>query len=459
MKKVIKLNEINLKNIVKSIVEQVEGEDTITISPDEYLQILKMASYNAKGVSKIPKFRNKKIIINGNLDVSGKPINSLEGVVQVNGRLNISNTNISDISKIIVTGSISDWGSGVAKLREKRRREEKIAEAKYRRESMDFAVDADTPTSNRANAIFNHIISSERLSEDQYLDSKGEERLLELYNILDNLENKLSDYESQGNNTDEIEVDIQSIEDEIEEMENKFSIYHLVPDGDHYEMERFEIVGYDDLEGQTYATGDENDAEQSAKDSIRSLIDDVGYDGYSDWVLEDNIDKDKVEDYARDRYDYDVRESPESYFDDDDYELSDEQEKEKERLEAKIAELEEKQNNLEHEIEEPSDYSDAYDEVQEEIDNLQEILDEMEPDKEPTEEMIDDKVQEMVDDALRDPVSWLKDGGYEIKDFIDEDSMVDYIFDSDGYGTISSYDGNFDIYNINATDYYVFRLD
>jgi DNA repair exonuclease SbcCD ATPase subunit len=154
-----------------------------------------------------------------------------------------------------------------------------------------------------------------------------------------------------------------------------------------------------------------------------------------------------------------VRDNPESHFDDDDYELSDEQEAEKERIEAKIAELEEKQNNLEHEIEEPSDYSDAYDEVQEEIDNLQEILDETEPDKEPTEEMIDNKVQELVDRALNDPVSWLKDWGYEIKDFIDEDSMVDYIFNSDGYSSMSSYDGDYDIQNVNGRDYYVFRLE
>ena len=213
------------------------------------------------------------------------------------------------------------------------------------------------------------------------------------------------------------------------------------------------------MEVQSYCSGDYREAEQSAKDSIRSLIDDVGYDGYSDWVLEDNIDKDRVEDYARDFYDNDVRESPESHFDDDDYELSGEQEAEKERIEAKIAELEEKQNNLEHEIEEPSDYSDAYDEVQEEIDNLQEILDEMEPDKEPTEEMIDNKVNELVDEAMGNPVGWLKDWGYEIKDFIDEDSMVDYIFDSDGFTSMSTYDGDYDTVYVNEVEYYVFRLD
>jgi len=449
----------NFKKLVQKILEQTEEDQWIKIEPEKYLDILKAASYNARAVSKLPKFRNKKIWILGNLDLRGKQISSLDGVYFVQGRLDISNTNISNIDHIQVNGSVSDWGSGVQKLREKRIKQQKMSDAKERREQMDYALDANTDTSNRARAIFDHIVSDERLSSDQYLTDEDEKRMNELYMILENLSDKREEYNQQGLDTDEIDTDEEVTQDEIDELESRFSIYHLIPDGEHYELQRFEIIGYDDLEGQTYCAGDYREAEQSAKDSIRSLIDDVGYDGYSDWVLEDNIDKDKVEDYARDFYDNDVRENPESHFDDDDYELSNEQEEEKERLEAKIAELEEKQNNLEHEIEEPSDYSQAYDEVQEEIDNLQEILDEMEPDKEPSEEMIDDKVQELVDQALNDPVSWLKDWGYEIKHFIDEDSMVDYIYDSDGFTSFSSYDGDYNTVYVNEVEYYVFRLD
>ena len=457
MRKVYRINESELKNLIRTIVEQ--SEEWVKIPSKEYLELLKFTSNNIKAVSKLPKFKNKKIWIVGNLDLRHKPINSLEGIDYIEGDLDISYTDIADVSKVQVQGRISDWYSGVWKIKQKKIKDGKLAEAKYRREQMDYALEANTSESNRARAIFEHIIRDEGLSEDDYLDNTGEQRLLELYVGLADLEDRQQELESQGIDTEDIEGQIELTEQQIEEMEGKFIVYHLIPDGSHYELDAFDIVGYDDLEGQRYAAGTEDEAEDSAKDSIRSLIDDVGYDGYSDWVLEDNIDKDRVEDYARDFYDNDVRESPESHFDDDDYELSDEQEAEKERIEAKIAELEEKQNNLEHEIEEPSDYSDAYDEVQEEIDNLQEILDEIEPDKEPTEEMIDNKVQELVDRALNDPVSWLKDWGYEIKDFIDEDSMVDYIFDSDGYSSMSSYDGDYDIENINGRDYYVFRLE
>lgn len=458
MKKVFRIKESYLKNIIRNIVEQTEDE-WVKIPAEEYINLLKFTSNNTKAITKLPKFKNKKIWIVGNLSVNNLPITSLDGVGYVQGNLDISYTNINDVSNITVTGYTRDWNSGAWKIQQKKIRDGKLADAKYRREQMDYALEADTSESNRVRAIFDHIISDEGLSEDDYLDDAGEQRLLQLYVGLGDLEDRQRELESQGVDTEDIESQIELTEQEIEEMESKFSVYHLIPDGSHYELDAFEVVGYDDLDGQRYAAGTEDEAEDSAKESIRSLMDDVGYDGYSEWVLEANIDKDRVEDYARDFYDNDVRESPESHFDDDDYELSDEQEAEKERIEAKIAELEEKQNNLEHEIEEPSDYSEAYDEVQEEIDNLQEILDEIEPDKEPTEEMIDNKVQELVDRALNDPVSWLKDWGYEIKDFIDEDSMVDYIFDSDGYSSMSSYDGDYDIENINGRDYYIFRLE
>jgi len=447
------------KSLVQKILEQTEEDQWIKIDSEKYMDILKAASYNTKAVSKLPKFKNKKIWIVGNLDLRGKEISSLEGIHYIQGRLDISNTNISNIDHIQVTGSVSDWGSGVSRIREQKIKNQKIADAKERREQRDYDLEANTNESNNARAIFEHKISDEGLSSDQYLTDEDEKRLNELYMILENLSDKRQEYDQQGLDTDEIDTDEEAAQDEIDELESRFSIYHLIPDGDHYELQRFEVVGFDDIEGQSYCSGDYREAERSAKDSIRSLIDDTGYEGYSDWVLEDNIDKDKVEDYARDFYDNDVRDNPESHFDDDDYELSDEQEAAKERLEAEIADLEEKQNNLEHEIEEPSDYSDAYDEVQEKIDNLQEMLDEMEPDKEPTEEMIENKVDELVDEAVNNPVSWLKDWGYEIKDFVDEDSMVDYVFDSDGFSTMSSYDGDYNTVYVNDVEYYVFRLD
>lgn len=458
MKKILRIKESDFKSSLKRLLEQNQEEEWIKISPEEYLDLLKLTSYYSGPITKFPKFRGKKIWITGNLNVSNLPIKSLEGINYIEGYLDISNTDISNISHIQSRGYTRDWNSGVSRIREIKIRNQKLSDAKDRREQRDFELEANTEESNCARALFDDLIYNENLDEDEYLDDEGENRLLQLYTILDNLNDKRQEYEEQGLDTDEIDTDEESTQDEIDELESRFSIYHLIPSGEHYELTRFEIIGYGDFEGMEYAVGDYEDAERSAIKSISNLIDDTGIDNYPEWVIENSIDSDKVEDYARSLYDDDVRESPDSYFNESDYELSSEQEEEKERLEAQLAELEEKQNNLEHEIEEPEDYSKAYDEVQEQIDEIESMIEDIEP-NEPSEEQIEDKIEELVDQALRDPISWLKDFGYSLKDFVDEDEMVKNIFDTDGLETLAHYDGSYDTQNVNGTEFYIFRLD
>ena len=44
-------------------------------------------------------------------------------------------------------------------------------------------------------------------------------------------------------------------------------------------------------------------------------------------------------------------------------------------------------------------------------------------------------------------------------DFIDTDSIVNTVISSDGYGyLLNSYDGNYETFDINGTEYYVMRV-
>ena len=64
------------------------------------------------------------------------------------------------------------------------------------------------------------------------------------------------------------------------------------------------------------------------------------------------------------------------------------------------------------------------------------------------------------DDVLYDPVNWLKDRGYEVKYYIDEDKLAQGLVDSDGWGIMNSYDGNYyGPYDINGNDYYIMRMN
>ena len=77
----------------------------------------------------------------------------------------------------------------------------------------------------------------------------------------------------------------------------------------------------------------------------------------------------------------------------------------------------------------------------------------------PTEEQIENKVDELVDEALNDPAGWLKDFGYDLKEFVDVDEMAKTIYDSDGMEVMSSYDGSYDTQNVGGVEYYIFRLN
>jgi hypothetical protein len=46
-----------------------------------------------------------------------------------------------------------------------------------------------------------------------------------------------------------------------------------------------------------------------------------------------------------------------------------------------------------------------------------------------------------------------------MSNFINEREFIQAVVDSDGYGTLSSYDGQYDSVRINDTTYYIFRIN
>jgi chromosome segregation ATPase len=136
--------------------------------------------------------------------------------------------------------------------------------------------------------------------------------------------------------------------------------------------------------------------------------------------------------------------------------LTSEQEERIEQLESQIEDLEQQKLELDSD-------DDNYYEYEEDLDNqieaLQEELDSIEVDTEPSEDMIENKVAELVRDVRRDPLDYLKNLGYEIKDYIDEDALAQGLIDSDGWGIMNSYDGNYDSEEVNGVTYYIMRIN
>lgn len=429
-----------------------QDEEWIKISPEEYLEIMKFASYNATGVKNLPKFKNKKIWITGNLNVKNLPIDSLDGVGYVEGNLDISYTNIKDISKINVKGHTSDWNSGVERIRKKRIRDEKIAEANERREEGEWSLsnpDIDEE-GLKANALIQHIEYG--YGEDVKTDEDNE-KLIELKNQLERLLEREKEMEERDEDMTDIYSDIEVIEEQIEEINNKIDVYNLVPEGGHYDMSSFKVIGPGNLDGKEFAVGTDEETNESCVDYVKNMIREGVEYYFKEETLAYHIDESAVEDYFRDFYESDIWENPDVYFTEDDYELTDEQEKEIELYQNQIEALEVKQNNLDQEIEEPSEYSDAYDEIQSQIDDLQEKIDEITPDTDnPTQEMVDDKVEDMLRSVRRDFIGHMNDFGMDLKEYLDEDSLIEDVVSQDGYGMLNSYDGNYDEETLTTPD-------
>ena len=460
MSKIIKLSESTLNKLVRRVIKEEENE-WVKVSPEQYLEIMKYASYNAKGISMLPQYRGKKIWITGKLNVKGLPIKSLEGVGYVEGDLDISNTGISDISFIDVKGRVSDYDSGVDRIRRQKIRQEKLAGAQSRREDNEWSPENSDDEGNRARAII-EVIENGNYSRFGGIKIRTEDdsnRLVELERYLESLLEKQKQYDEEGKDSEGIYADIETTEDEINEINDMMDVYNLIPQERYgfYSMSQFEVVSNNDLDGAEFAVGTEYEVEKSCRERLDEDLDNPEH--FSESFIENHIDEDSVLDYFRDHYEYDVAENPDVYFNEGDFELSQEQEEKKSKLEQEIAEYEERQENLDSEIEEPEEYSRMYDQIQEHIDSLQEQIDDMEPDGEPSQDMIDDKVEELLRDVKRNIVDYMKDWGMDISKYIDKESAVEDIINSDGYGQIlNGYDGNYDEVDVDGDNFIVMRV-
>jgi LDH2 family malate/lactate/ureidoglycolate dehydrogenase len=128
MKKIIKITESQIKNIVKIVLEQDNSEEEwVKVPASEFLELMNLASYYTYGVSRLPKFRGKKIWVVGNVNLNNTPTKDLNGVGYIEGDLDITNTDIADLSKLKVKGYVRDWNSGVSRLRAKLERQRKAS--------------------------------------------------------------------------------------------------------------------------------------------------------------------------------------------------------------------------------------------------------------------------------------------------------------------------------------------
>ncbi len=274
---------------------------------------------------------------------------------------------------------------------------------------------------------------------------------------------RINEIEEQLNNNEGGDTD--SLQEELEELESKVGYDNLEFIGSYFDLERIKL---DHLDYPYYeiAVGEYSDAENSAVEWVKEYIDDSGGE-INEKFAEDYIDAEMVSSLARDFYSDDVYSEPSAYLDEDEDKVhSGEQINDMNDIQSKLDEMNEL---LERVLKYQSEVKDdvLYDKLEKRASKIESIIYKLETkyaeiESEPElfdENKMDEKIDELVENAENNPLDYLRDFGFEIKNYIDMDAYCKGVVESDGLGILSGYDGDYEIETVGGIDYYIFRLE
>ena len=403
---------MSIKKFFKNyIVEQ--DENLVSVSPEDYLEILENVGGIAERIANLKPYRGKGIVITGPINVSNyKNIGPLTGVVRVMGRLDISHTNVSNINGITVDAYVSDYGSSMWKIKMQKELNEKLSDLDEKRREDGWNVENKDDESERTEAVY------------KYLNQYGDVDMVE---------------DDEGNEVPEDKYYINP---------NGRATYGY---GKQYEW----LGGGNGFNPNTYDVYTEDEADSAARQYVEQLIDDSGMDAFSSWAFNDALDDKQWYNWLYDFYEDDIRSSPENF--DIPLELSNQQMKQVQQLQSNI-------DSLNKRLESEDLPDEKYEEIEIKIEGLEEIIQEIndDPQGEYDESSIENEITSRVDDYKDDIFGFIDLYGFDknfIMDFIDLDKLTETVVSSDGYGNmLNSYDGDYDTFNINGTEYYVMRV-
>jgi len=312
MKKKIRLSENKLVSIILKLIKEDEIEK-VYITPEEYKQYLRQVGFMAHAIPYLPKFRGKKIVVNGNLnlsDVAGREKIYKIGNIEIKGNLNVSNTNVKSLDDVEVTGYKTFWSTPYEKVIERRKLQARYNEQDEKRKDGDWDINNTGYESLRANAVFQYAVN------DGHLESLDDDEKIELEELKTRIkdkeeeqENLSTDIEDYSEKFDEIQEEIDSIQEDIDSLiEDKVDVYDLYPVGSHYNLTEFESLSTK----MRFAVGEYTEADNSLEEYYEQQVDELEH-YYSKEFLSSYIDEDKVKEYYRDSVEEWIREEPDSY--------------------------------------------------------------------------------------------------------------------------------------------------
>lgn len=393
---------MSLNSLIKKIIKE-ETEEWVDVSPEEYKELLDYVNGDGSIIKRLPDYNGKKIRITGELDLRGKEhVTNIDSIDLVQGNLDIGYTKIPFFDKNKVRGRLDYWGSEMQRLEKQKIYELRIEYQNELREEGAWDVENNDKESNETEAIFEYLKENRSVEE-------GEDK----YFLVN------TKYKHYGDSSVYMWLGSKNFESE-----------YVVYEGDKI---------YD-----------------AAKENLESLIDDVGFDAFREYVWENHIDERYVRDYLYEDYDEYVRTSPEDW--NIKRELTNQQ---KQYLEIHQANI----DRLNQKLEEGGLTDEEVEEIENDIYDYEQLMEDINenPQGEYNEQEIEDTIEGMVEDNMDDIFNLLRGRGYDnsaLLDFVDVDAAIDYVIRTDGYGhVLNGYDGTENEYSINGEDYYVMRYN
>lgn len=348
----------------------------------------------------------------------------------------------------------------LSRIREQQRIQGLSDDAEERRANGEWDLTNDPDDEAlKAHALFNWLV------DNNEIEPLTNEDKIEIQRIKDEIERLQTEYDNSEEVRTDLLDEIEDLEDTLDEYDSKIDFYNIIPNGKYYDMTQFEVINAG-LEGRGYAVGDASEMDDSANQYVENLIDDIGYAGFSSSFARSYIDEDAVVSYAENVYYEDVQNNPDVYFDDSERELSGKQEEKIEILKMRISQTQQIISELEDTKDGENEENDEI--VDEKIEELEDLIVEYEdeiqeiedsPEGDFPQDMVDEKVEDLVADVKNDPESFMNEFGLEWEDYIDKDAFIEGVIESDGYGIVNSYDGNYDEEYVNDILFYVMRID
>ena len=432
-----------LKTIQRILKEETEGDDIVKVTPDDIYHYAKIMSGNLQGLSKVPAYRGKKLVVVGMLDLSDFPnVKNLGPIIEITKGLDISGTEIASLEGVKVNGYVRDYNSKMWKIKKAKEEAEIRAKAQSRRESGEWD-DITDGYSASVQALFQFLKDRDDLQDRP---ENLQEKIDELEDRKSQLEQMQAQLDDNSEEYERLQGQMDAVYTEIEELnDGKFGdVYDLIPDGSMYGLASFKSKlpeSYDE----EYFIGIEREVDVAFQDYWEQYVNDVGTEGFSEWVIKDNLDEDRLRSDIEDTYENDIRDNPESYLDESDRELSSSQEEEIQRLEQEKDELEELNDGNE-------ETTDRISEIETEIEEINDS-----PEGDFKEEAIEYKIADTVDYYMNNYDEYFSNMGSSIGDYLDKDSLVEYLVNNEEYGQMSSYDSSYDAERFNDKLYYIFR--